>query len=495
MMNRRRFLKGCVFSVAGVPAWGRALAAKKKKLNVLFVAVDDLRTTLGCYGDKTVITPNIDRLARRGMVFNHAYCQQSVCNPSRASLMTGRRPDTIKVWDLQAHFRDTLPDVVTLPQHFKNRGYYTRSIGKIYHGNGPPAKDPPSWSEDPLHDITREASGRYALPKNLEGEGLKRDSNESADVPDSYYIDGIVCKNALAALRVLKGKETPFFLAVGFRKPHLPFCAPKKYWDLYQRGEIPPPSSDSHPEGAPELAVRSWKELEGYRDIPDDGALSKEKVAELRHGYYACVSYVDALVGQLLDELERLGLKNDTAIVLFGDHGFHLGEQGLWAKANNYELSTRAPLILSFPGQPNAGATCDALVEFVDVYPTIAGACGLDIPSGLEGTSMIPLLENPERPWKNAVFSQYPRDKKKHRHKGRGEVMGCALRTDRHRYVEWREWKTGQVVARELYDSAADAGETKNLAANPESKALMRELANMLQAGWRAAMPPSSSIP
>ena len=341
-MERRSFLKWCACGALLPLPGGTARAAKKKPRNVLFIAVDDLRPMLGCYGDKTAVTPNIDRLAKQGMVFNHAYCQQAVCNPSRASLMTGRRPDTTRVWDLKAHFRDALPDVVTLPQYFKNNGCHARSIGKIFHGGGPPAKDPPSWSEEALHDTTRDASGRYALPKNLAGKGLKRDSNESADVPDSTYIDGIVCEDALAALRTLKSREAPFFLAVGFRKPHLPFCAPKKYWDLYQRDEIPPPASDSHPEGAPELAVRSWKELEGYRDIPDDGLLSKEKAAELRHGYYACVSYVDALTGRLLDELERLGLKENTVVILWGDHGFHLGEQGLWAKANNYELSTRA---------------------------------------------------------------------------------------------------------------------------------------------------------
>lgn len=464
--------------------------ASERKPNVLFIAVDDLRTTLGCYGDKTAVTPHIDRLARRGMVFNRTYCQVAVCNPSRASLLTGRRPDTIRVWDLKAHFRQALPDVVTLPQYFKENGYHSRSIGKILHGSGPPAKDPPSWSHEPLHDTTRATSGRYALPKNLEGEGLKRDSCESADVADSYYIDGTVCEDALAALRALQDNDRPFFLAVGFRKPHLPFCAPKKYWDYYRRGQIPPPVSNSHPVGAPELAVRSWLELEGYRDIPERGPIPEAKMAELRHGYYACVSYVDALVGRLLDELDRLALRDNTVILLWGDHGFHLGEQGLWTKANNYELSTRAPLILSVPGQPNAGATCNALVEFVDVYPTLTEACGLDVPDGLEGVSMMPLIENPGRPWKRAAFSQYPRDKKKNRHNGHGDIMGYAMRTSGYRYVEWREWKTGEIVARELYDSARDPSEMKNLAPNPSFRETVDELSKMLRAGWRAASPP-----
>jgi len=490
-MRRRSFL-------GTIGGWAAALALGNRSYgdwaanrpNVLFIAVDDLRPVLRCYGDPTAVTPNIDRLAARGLLFNRAYCQEAVCAPSRLSLMTGMRPDTIRVWDLKTHFRETLPDIVTLPQCFKQQGYYTRSIGKVYHGSGPPAKDPPSWSETAVHDITREASGRYALPKNLVGTGLKRDSNESADVPDSYYIDGTVCDDALAALRTLKAGSQPFFLAVGFRKPHLPFCAPKKYWDYYKRAEIPPPATDSHPEGAPELAVRSWMELEGYKDIPKDGRIPPEKVAELRHGYYACVSYVDALVGRLLDELHRLALSDNTVVILWGDHGFHLGEQGLWTKANNYELATHVPLILSVPGQPNAGAVTDALVEFVDVYPTLVEACGLDMPEGLEGASMIPLLQCPERPWKRAVFSQYPRDKESNRHKGHGDFMGYAVRTDRYRYVEWREWDSGNVVARELYEHPKDADESVNVAGRAEYKGVVERMSLVLRDGWRATLPP-----
>lgn len=461
----------------------------REKPNVLFIAVDDLRPTLGCYGDTTAVTPHMDRLAQTGMVFNRAYCQVAVCNPSRASLLTGRRPDTIRVWDLKAHFREALPDVVTLPQYFKKYGYHSRSIGKVLHGSGPPATDSPSWSEPPLHDTTRAASGRYALPENLAGEGLKRNATECADVPDDRYIDGVVCEDALAALRDLQNRDRPFFLAVGFRKPHLPFCAPKRYWDLYRRDTIPAPVSDNHPHGAPELAVRSWRELEGYRDIPDEGPIPRAKMAELRHGYYACVSYVDALIGRLLDELEHLGLRDDTVILVWGDHGFHLGEQGLWAKANNYELSTHAPLILSVPDPVHRGVTCDALVEFVDVYPTLAEACSLALPEGLEGLSLLPLLSNPTRPWKRAAFSQYARDKKKNRHTGHGDIMGYALRTERYRYVEWRVWKSGDIVAKELYDHHRDPHEMKNLGSLPQHREVTDELGRLLKAGWRAALP------
>ena len=383
--------------------------------------------------------------------------------------------------------RAASPDVVMLPQHFKQHGYVTRSIGKIFHGSGKPSKDPPSWSEEPLYDYVRDPILRYASPENLKGKGLKRSATESVDVADDAYVDGLVCDAALDALR---GITQPFFLAVGFRKPHLPFCAPKKYWGLYQRDQIPAPVTTEHPQGAPELAVRSWNELEGYTDIPSDANMSAAKVQELRHGYYACVSYVDTLVGRLIDELGRLGLSDNTAIVLWGDHGYHLGEQGLWTKANNYELSTRVPLILCVPGSRAAGQKTDALVELVDVYPTLVEACGLTLPAGLEGQSLLPLLNDPLRPWKPAVFSQYPRMVQGHRHRGPGDIMGYAVRTHRFRYVQWQDWKTRDVLARELYDERTDPHEMRNLAANPEFSRPLQELSEVLSRGWRAMKVP-----
>ncbi len=457
--------------------------------NVLFIAIDDLRPTLGCYGDKIAITPNIDRLASRGTVFKRAYCQQAVCSPSRLSLLTGRRPDTIRVWDLRTHFREAIPDVVTLPQHFKHSGYHTQSLGKIYHGSGKPSKDPRSWSVRPQYDFVRDPKLRYALPKNRQGQGLKRLATEAADVANNVYIDGIVCEAAMRTLSELKAKKKPFFLAVGFRKPHLPFCAPQKYWELYDRSIIPLPAGDTHPQDAPELATRSWNELEGYTDIPDDGTLTAEKVRELRHGYYACVSYVDALVGRLLDELSKLQLAENTVVLLWGDHGYHLGEQGLWTKANNYELSTHVPLIVSVPGQTRAGTTSSALVEFVDVYPTLADICGLDAPKGVEGVSLKPLLSKPDLPWKRAVFSQYPRARNGNRHRGHGDIMGYAVRTHRYRYVEWRDWESKQVVARELYDHDSDPHETRNLAAQRERAEVVRKLTGLLESGWKSVLP------
>jgi arylsulfatase A-like enzyme len=287
----------------------------------------------------------------------------------------------------------------------------------------------------------------------------------------------------------LKKQGKPFFLAVGFRKPHLPFSAPKKYWDLYLRKNIPAPVTTGHPEGAPELAVRSWGELEGYSDIPKNGKLSEDKTQELRHGYYACVSYVDALTGRLLRKLADLKLTDRTVVLLWGDHGFHLGEQGLWTKANNYELSTRVPLILSVPEQTNPGAKTDALVEFVDLYPTLAQICGLAAPAKVEGISLLPLLEKPERPWKTAAFSQYPRSFKGNRHRKHGDLMGYAIRTESHRYVEWRNWETGKVQARELYDHQTDPNEIKNLAKKAAQEENLKQLQKILNDGWKAARP------
>lgn len=460
--------------------------------NVLFIAIDDLRPALGCYDDTVAVTPNIDRLASRGTVFNRAYCQQAVCCPSRLSLLTGRRPDTIRVWDLKTHFRTAIPDLVTLPQHFKNHGYHTQSLGKIYHGGGKPSKDPPSWSVEPQYDTVRDPKVRYALHQNLQGKGLKRSAAEAADVADNTYIDGIVCDAALRTLTELKTSKRPFFLAVGFRKPHLPFCAPQKYWDLYDRAKIPLPLEGKHPQDAPELATRSWNELEGYTDIPKDGQLSTDKVRELRHGYYACVSYVDALVGRLLDELTKLQLAENTVVVLWGDHGYHLGEQGLWTKANNYELSTRVPLIVSVPGQARSGSKSNALVEFVDVYPTLADICGLDAPQGVEGISLKPLLTKPDQPWKRAVFSQYPRALSGSRHQGHGAIVGYAVRNKRYRYVEWREWKSQKVVARELYDHDSDPHESRNVATQTKYVNTIQKLAGILKSGWTSVLPTTS---
>lgn len=458
--------------------------------NVLFIAIDDLRNDLACYGDEIALTPNFDRLAAQGIVFNRAYCQLAVCGPSRHSLLSGLRPDTNRVWDLDSHFRETFPDRVSLPQHFKNNGYHTRSIGKIYHGSGIGMTDPPSWSVEAVHDYGRKHEWRYASAENRAVVALKRSSTEGEDVPDNTFVDGIVCEDAEDALDHYAKSKQPFFLAVGFRKPHLPFVAPKKYWDLYDRSEISEPITTTQPKGAPEYALRTWNEIEGYTDIPKElDRITPEQTQLLRHGYYACISYIDTLIGRLLDKLDALDLADNTIICLWSDHGFHLGEQGLWAKANNYELTARVPLIVSTPDQKSKGSNSDALVELVDVFPTLVELCGLDMPSGLEGWSFEPLLDNPALKWKTAAFHQYPRHYTKIKHKKHGDVMGYVVRTDNFRYVQWKDWKSGEILVEELYDQRADPNEMLNIAKNENQAATLFQHRRILEAGWKAALP------
>ena len=482
--------------------------AASKRPNVLFIAVDDLRPELGCYGARHIRTPNIDRLAASGVLFTRAYCQSAVCNPSRASLMTGLRPDTLRVWDLSTDFRRTTPDAVTLPQRFMAGGYHTAAIGKIYHNTIP---DPASWSEPKLHadgfpfdpdavyageeelawlEQRKQqivAAGREERHVDRLGEWyLKAAATEAPDVPDSAYFDGVQTELALEKLAELSGGQNPFFLAVGYYRPHLPFNAPKRYWDLYQRDQLPLPEHRELTEGAPLMAINTMRELRGYRDFrevprPDQSELPEEEMRRLRHGYYASVSYVDAQIGRLLDELERLGLAENTIVVLWGDHGWKLGEHRSWCKMTNYEIDARVPLIVAAPGARGNGGPCEGLVELVDVYPTLCELAGLEAPAELEGTSFAPLLEDRARPGKDAVFCQFLRQGIWTAPDG-VEYMGYGIRTERYRYVEWRSWATGELSARELYDQRADPGETLNLAERPELEATLGELARRLAA-------------
>ncbi len=481
--------------ILALTASGRQGGGQGERLNVLFVAVDDLRPLLGCYGDKTVRSPNIDRLAARGLVFNRAYCQQAVCSPSRSSLMTGRRPDTTRVYDLETHFRKALPDVVTLPQHFKNHGYHTQAFGKIYHGG---FDDPPSWSV-PTQGPRKPGNGPEGLKllrrlreeARKEGKDLSKRQNqprgypwEAPNVPDGELADGSLADQAVEALRQLNGNK-PFFLAVGFLKPHLPFVAPKKYWDLYSADQFRPPDHYEPPKGAPKYALSNWGELRAYYGMPRSGPLSEDQAIKMIHGYHAATSYMDAQLGRVLDEIERLGLREKTVVILWGDHGWHLGDLGMWCKHTNYEVAVRSPLICSVPGMKAPGHSTDALVEFVDIYPSLAEICGLPTPVGVEGTSFVPLLSDPRRPWKKAAFSQYPRGIS-----GVGRAMGYSLRTDRYRYTEWiaagKDFR-----GLELYDHRSDPHETKNLADLPGHEALVEEMSRLLQGGWKSALPPT----
>lgn len=451
-----------------------AVAAPAARPNVLFIAADDLRAELGCYGSPEAKTPQLDALARRGVLFERAYCQQAVCNPSRASVLTGRRPDTLKVWDLRTHFRATLPAVVTLPQHFKQHGYTAVGIGKLFHnesGARPkfPFSDPVSWSEPPVF-----ADGAHwqdwVVPGDPSGPKSKGEAVQCLDVPDDAYLDGKIATAACARLRELAAKTEPFFLAVGFWKPHLPFNAPKKYWDLYDRATLRPPNPATMPQDAPAIAGHRWNELRGYRGMPSQGPLSAGQIAELRHGYLACISFLDTQVGRVLGELERLGLARNTIVVFWSDHGFHLGEHNLWAKTTNYELDTRVPLIVAAPGIAG-GSRAPGHVELLDLYPTLAELCGLPAADGVEGESFGPLLRDPKRAGKAIAVSQHP-----HPSYGKPTHMGYTLRTPRHRYVEWRELATGEVAAREFYDHLADSAETVNRAENTEHRAELKAL-------------------
>lgn len=462
-------------------------------LNVLFIAVDDLRPEIGCYGAAYMRTPNLDRLAAGGMLFERAYCQVAVCNPSRNSLLSGCRPDTTKIFDNQHFLRAQLPDVVTLPQHFKNHGYTTLSLGKVFHhSEKEPGDDLQSWSEPAWyhgkpykHWFAKEAleyvKQLKALPKDKQPKKLRAAPFEAADEPDEVYPDGQTATKAIETLQRLKTDAKPFFLAVGFVKPHLPFTCPQKYWDLYPAESIQMPANASRPENAPEPAFHDSYELRSYGSVPEKGDVPADMALNLIRGYRACVSFMDAQLGKVLAELDRLGLRENTLVVLWGDHGYHLGENGVWTKMTNFERGTRAPLLVSLPGMKTAGQRSRALVEFVDLYPTLAQLCSLPLPPHLEGTSFVPLLEKPDQLWKKAAFSQYLRP-------GKPPIMGRSIRTDRWRYTEWHDPKQN-LVGIELYDESNDPLENRNLAGEVAHTETVRQLAEQLKAGWKAALP------
>ena len=461
-------------------------AAGQTRLNVLFIAVDDLRPELGCYGHAISKSPHIDKLAASGVLFTRAYCQEAICAPSRMSLLSGCRPDTVGVYGLSTPLRTAMPNVLTLPEHFKNNGYRTVSLGKIYHHG---SDDKQGWSARPRAGRSlyfseevrawRRQRTAEARKKGLTGSRAYNyavgPATECLDIPDNAYGDGSITDEAIRQLRT--HREKPLFLAVGYWKPHLPFNAPKKYWDLYDRGQIKLPNT-MPPKGTPKIAFTNWGELRAYRDIPKKGDLGEAMTRKLIHGYYACVSYVDTQIGRLLRELDQLGLRRKTVIVLWGDHGWKLGEYGDWCKHTNFELDTHVPMLLSAPGK-GTGTICSALTEFVDIYPTLVELCGLKIPPHCEGTSMVPLLENPNRSWKAAAFSQYPR----------GPIMGYSLRTARWRYTEWVSTKTKAVIDRELYDHAAGAFAHENVVTKPEHAAILNHLRGLMRRGWRDARP------
>ena len=472
--------------------WVPSAAFAQTRPNILFIAVDDLRPVIGCYGDSLAITPNIDRLASDGLLFNQAYCQVAVCNPSRASLMTGQRPDKLGVWTLPIHFREAQPDAITMPQWFRKFGYTAVSHGKIYHN---PTPDPQSWSE-PIRKLPSLPSpypngtgaivnaAKKELSKNdWRKTSLRRPSTAAPDLPDNKVLDGARTDMAIEDLRRLGKQDEPFFLAMGYIRPHLAWVAPKKYWEMHDPAKLPVVEDPKITENTPRFALHNNSELSHYVDLIDmpkpwdDQTLSQEKARHLVHGYYACVSYVDAQIGRLLDALEEEGLADNTIVVLWSDHGWKLGEYRGWGKMTNYEIDARVPMIISARGMraqfPTAGQRTDQLAELLDLFPTLCEMAQIATPDFVDGKSLVPVLKDVNVAVHDHSVSQY------YRRNDGNAVMGYSIRTMTHRMIEWREFKTGELVVRELYDHRTDHSETTNLIDTaPES--LVEELATLL---------------
>ncbi|SMP41454.1 Arylsulfatase A [Neorhodopirellula lusitana] len=509
-----------------------------KPPNVLFIAVDDLRPELGCYGSPIAVTPNMDRLASQGLLFNRAYCQQAICGPSRASLLTGARPDTIGITHNYVKIRQLNPDIVTLPQHFGENGYDTVYFGKVFHHGD---LDPTSWNRQPVPSKNaadkKLFKGGFALPENqkIKQETLQQmkakygdvaklglamgPAYESADVPDNAYRDGYHTDLAIETLKELVAEgDKPFFLGLGFNKPHLNWVSPKRYWDLYDREKIPMAAQTAGPAGGAAVGLHPSFELRVRSGIPKIGKLDPELSRTLKHAYLACVSYVDAQVGRMIAALDESGVRDNTIIILWSDHGYHLGDMGIWCKATNYELATRVPLMIWTPDMPagSRGRTTDALVELVDMYPTLCDLAGLKLPAHLEGTSFQPLIENPDAPWKTAAFSQFPspalrewgsypiRPAMRETYFGplldeveahiqaqmgdkwdrdlfENDLTGYAMRTDRYRLIAWKDTlhPDAEPVFTELYDHQTDPSETQNIA--DENPTLVADLLTQLK--------------
>ena len=496
------FLTGCV----GITHANRIPA----RPNVLFLAVDDLKPMLGCYGDPLIKTPNIDRVASRGMMFGNNHCQQAVCGPSRASLLTGMRPDQTQVWDLKTLIRDINPDVVTLPQHFKNNGYQSIGMGKIFDPRsvqGTALDDPASWSAPYFHphaDAESERGYRDSqvvkrlreLTAQAKVNGIKGYKNimkhigylpatECIDVPDDAYYDGKLATHAVKTLNQLSKNDTPFFMAVGFKKPHLPFVAPKKYWDMYQREEMQLTRWQKMPQSAPTIGFQDSWELKSTYDVAREGRQPQDVQRRMIHGYHACVSYIDTQVGKVLDALDASGKADNTMIILWGDHGWHLGDHGMWCKHTNFEQATRSPMIISAPWISQKGTRTQMPTEFVDIYPTLCDLTGLPKPAHLAGDSLLPVLNDPTKTIKQAAISQFSRwsDDKK-------PVMGYALRTKRYRYIEWvqkpyrKGAKSGKVIAHELYDYQVDPDETCSFTDDPAYAQVIGEMQVLARKHW-----------
>lgn len=458
---------------------------QENKYNVLFITVDDMRPQLGCYGDKMVKTPNIDQLAAKGVLFERAYCQQALCGPSRASFLTGIRPENLGVHDLHVHFRDVRPNTVTMPQLFKNNGYTTLGLYKVFHlvgfdpGGFGNMNDAISWSLPqwlpkrsawgPKGDSIFQINYQKCLEKGPIGyNNIPRSfAYEAPEVPDSMLSDGETAQQAIRYMQ--QYKDQPFFMAVGFYKPHLPFVAPKKYWDLYNKEDIMLPNNQFAPKNAPPYAIAGSSELRSYVNIPNTGEFNESLKKELLHGYLASISYIDNQIGLLLAELNRLDLAKRTIVVVMGDHGYQIGEHNMWCKKHtNFEMAVRAPLIIYVPDEER-GHKVHSLTEFVDIYPTLAELCQLTPPDDLDGKSLVPLFSKPDSVINETAMSSYPR----------GPGLGITMRTDKFRLTEWRN-NEGTPVDYELYDHQLDPSENLNKASDPKYETIKSDLIKKL---------------
>lgn len=462
-----------------------AAAADTPRTNVLFLMADDLRVELASYGSPA-LTPNLDRLARRSVQFDRAYCQQAVCNPSRSSLLTGRRPDTLRIWNNGTHFREPNPEVTTLPLWFKEHGYTTRCVGKIFHNwHTAVHGDRRSWSADEflhyanhgadLPQVTGELPPNFAQTTKGFGYG-EAGICECRDVPDEAYYDGRVAAEAVRVLEEVQGG--PFFLAVGFWKPHAHFNAPKKYWDLYQRDQLPPLDA-FRPSGAPDIAFHESTEVLG--PVKDQRTPTPAQAAEMRHGYFANISFMDAQVGKVLDALEASDVADRTVITFISDHGYHVGEHTLWGKTSTFELDAHVPMLIHAPRVSADGRRTSSLAELVDLFPTLAELCALPMPAGLEGVSQVPVLRDPDQSVKAAAFTQHPRPNYYDRTSSkRPTAMGVSVRTADARYTEWRDWTTGETLGRELYLAADEPAETRSVIDDPSVATVQGESERLL---------------
>ncbi|WP_075590538.1 sulfatase [Labilibacter marinus] len=517
---------------------------QNRKPNILFIAVDDLRPELGCYGSEIAISPSLDKLASEGLLFNRAYCQQAICGPSRASIMTGIRPENSGITHNYLRFRDQNPNALTLAQHFSNNGYQTTYYGKIFHHGD---EDEISWNREQLHVHPNAPKPKgFHLKENIK---IKEDTKkemfakygqvakyglasgpayECADVPDNAYRDGYNTDLAIEALKQMVSEKDgkPFFLGLGMHKPHLNWTAPKKYWDLYDREAIPMAQDTLAPIDGAEMGLHPSFELRVRSGIPKKGNIDPELSRTLKHAYLACVSYIDTQIGRMINALEEAGVRDNTIIIVWSDHGWHLGDMGIWGKATNYEIATRVPLMIWTSDMPKGsrGKTSEALVELVDMYPTLCDMAGLSLPEHLEGTSFKPLLKDPDMEWKSAVFSTFPtpalrewgayplrpamretyfgplieevegrikvqQKEKWNRDLFENDLLGYAMRTDRYRFILWKDGKHADAAPLyyELYDHKTDPSETKNIAKDkPE---LVKELLVQFKQGWKGNRP------